>query len=124
MENLIDRQLSCSADTLVVSYSDGAENLALDKSSRAQTRRTSLGTAFVVFYAASALLLLALPGAVSNWLDEFEPNPIVQAAKDVVEPIAIFSDYVGASDVYNKIRGTFLSVSRRRTGGVDRLSFR
>jgi hypothetical protein len=113
-----------SADTLVVSYSGRAEDVAPDKIPLAQNRRTSLGTAFVVLYAATALLFLALPGAVSNWLDEFEPNPIVQAAKDVVEPVTKVADYVGASDLYNKIRGTFLSVSRRRTGGEDRLPFR
>lgn len=121
MDNLMYRLPGGSVVTSVLSYSTCTERVALDKISLARTHRTSLGTAFVIFYAASALLCLALPDAVSNWLDEFEPNPIVRAAKDVVDPMVKISQYIGASDFHDKIREAFLSVSRRRTGAEDRL---
>jgi hypothetical protein len=110
------------SDTPIMRCPGNVGDVVLDNNSPARRPRTSLGTAFIVFYAASVLLFLALPGAVSNWLDEFEPNPIVQAAKEVVEPMTEISEYVGVSDVHGNIRRVFLSLSRRRTGADDRLS--
>jgi hypothetical protein len=98
------------------------DEVVLHNNFPARRQRTSLGTAFVVFYASSVLLFLTLPEAVSNWLDEFEPNPIVQAAKEVVEPMANIPKYIGVSDVYSNVRRGFLSLGRRRSGSDDRLS--
>jgi hypothetical protein len=77
-------------------------------------RPTPLRTAFIVIYGASALLLLALPGAVSSWLDEFQPNFVVECAKRLVEPVEQISECIGSAYVYREIHGAFLKLARRR----------
>jgi hypothetical protein len=112
------------SDTPIMRFPGNVGDVVLDNNSPARRPRTSLGTAFIVLYAASVLLFLALPGAVSNWLDEFEPNPIVQVAKELVEPMTNISKYIGVGDVHSNIRRVFLSLSRRHTGADDHLSSR
>jgi hypothetical protein len=74
----------------------------------------NLKTAFITIYATIALLFLLLPGAVSNWLDELPPNPVVETAKTIVEPFEQLSERIGTAQIYREIRHAFLSLARRR----------
>jgi hypothetical protein len=78
-------------------------------------RPTPLGTAVIVIYGASALLFLALPGAVSSWLDDLQPNLVVECAKSLVQPVEQISERIGSAYVYREIRGAFLRIARQRS---------
>jgi hypothetical protein len=68
-------------------------------------------TAGVVIYGTLALLLIAIPQGLVNWLKDFNPGPAQEALLDGAETLAALSTHVGADAPYRWARKLFLDAT-------------
>jgi hypothetical protein len=68
-------------------------------------------TAGVVIYGTLALLLIAIPQGLVNWLKDFNPGPAQEALLDGAESFAALSTRMGANAPYRWARTLFLDAT-------------
>jgi hypothetical protein len=73
-------------------------------------RFAPLRSAFIVIYCTIAILLLALPGSVANWLGDLPPNTFVEICKSAVDTIEKVSEKIGLMQLYQDARGSFVKL--------------
>jgi hypothetical protein len=71
-------------------------------------RFAPLRSAFIVIYCTIAILLLALPGPVADWLNDLPPNASVEICKSAVDAIEKVSEKIGLMQLYQDARGSFV----------------
>jgi hypothetical protein len=72
-----------------------------------------LFVAAVLLYATSGLLLLAFPRSVSAWLDDFTPNPTINALKVGTGALEHTAERIGLSSALDSVRRRFLKQIQR-----------
>jgi len=77
-------------------------------------RPQSLRTTAVVIYATLALLLLAIPQAVPNWLKGFEPSVPQSLLLEAALSVQSFANRIGADWAYHEARRIFLDTTGKR----------
>jgi membrane protein YdbS with pleckstrin-like domain len=70
-----------------------------------------LRTVAIIVYATFALLVLAIPDAISSRLDDLNPSPLVRAAQAAVGAVAQVSNTLGIAPVYRAARSRFLAAT-------------
>ena len=77
-------------------------------------RPQRLRTIAVSIYATLALLALAIPQAVPNWLKGFEPGAVQGRLLEAALAVQSFSNRMGADWAYHEARRIFLNASGKR----------
>jgi len=77
-------------------------------------RPQSLRTVAVVIYVTLALLVLAIPQAVPNWLKGFEPSGTQSLLLDAALAVQSFANRMGADWAYHEARRIFLETTGKR----------
>jgi hypothetical protein len=67
----------------------------------------------VVAWATCLLLALSYPQALAAWLDDFEPNPVVEAAQGCVGRLARISETLGIAGISGAARELGRSITRK-----------
>jgi hypothetical protein len=70
-----------------------------------------LRTTAIVLYATLALLALAIPQSVVNWLADMNGNPVQETALRGAEVVRNLSQRAGVATVYQRARDVFIAVS-------------
>jgi hypothetical protein len=73
-----------------------------------------LRSAFRVIYCTIAILVFALPGSLTDWLNDLPPNAFVETCKSAVDAIEKASQKIGLVQLYQDARGTFIKLLPRR----------
>ena len=71
----------------------------------------ALRTAAIVIYATLALLAVAIPQSVVNWLADMNGNPVEETALRGAELLRNLSLRAGVATVYQRARDVFLAIS-------------
>jgi hypothetical protein len=82
----------------------------------ARTASPRLGPAaqtVLIVWATCLLLALSYPQALASWLDDFEPNPVVDAAQSCVGRLAAVSEALGIARFSNAVRDLGRSITHR-----------
>ena len=70
-----------------------------------------LRTATIVIYATLALLAVAIPQSVVNWLADMNGNPAQETALRGAEALRNLSQRAGVATVYQRARDLFIAIS-------------
>jgi hypothetical protein len=73
-----------------------------------------LRTAAAVIYATLALLALAVPGALVNWVNRFEPSPAQRLVLEGAQALQALSARIGTDRPYERAREAFLYWTGKR----------
>jgi hypothetical protein len=87
---------------------------AIDR--RTRRRMTPLMSSALIIYVSLAALVVLDPRPLQDWLDDLEPNVVVDAARSCLDRIARFSKAIGTTEVSDFIRGRVKLITRRRDG--------
>ncbi|ACS42993.1 MULTISPECIES: hypothetical protein [Methylorubrum] len=71
------------------------------------------GRTVAAVYATCALLALAYPQALASWLDDFEPNPVVDVAQAGVARLVAVSEALGVAQISESLRDLGKSITRK-----------
>ena len=71
------------------------------------------GRTVAVVYATCLLLALAYPQALASWLDDFEPNPVVDAAQGGAARLVALSESLGLAPVSGSVRSLGKGLTRK-----------
>lgn len=83
---------------------------ASDRVAPAIDRFAPLRSAFIAIYCTIAILVLALPRSVANWLNDLPPNAFVEICKSAVDAIEKASEKIGLMQLYQIARGSFVKL--------------
>ncbi|GJD87855.1 hypothetical protein BHAOGJBA_1360 [Methylobacterium hispanicum] len=76
-------------------------------------RMGAAGRTVAAVYATCALLALAYPQALASWLDDFEPNPVVDVARAGVARLVAVSETLGVAQTSEYLREIGKSITRK-----------
>ncbi|KMO34404.1 hypothetical protein VQ02_19155 [Methylobacterium variabile] len=71
------------------------------------------GRAIALVYATCLLLALAYPQALAAWLDDFEPNPVVEAAQGGAARLVALSESLGIARISGSVRDLGKGLTRK-----------
>ncbi|AIQ91356.1 hypothetical protein [Methylobacterium oryzae] len=71
------------------------------------------GRTVATVWATCLLLALAYPQALSSWLDDFEPNPVVDVAQSCVGRLIAVSESLGAARLSGAVRDLGKTIVRK-----------
>ncbi|WP_018259706.1 hypothetical protein [Methylobacterium sp. WSM2598] len=69
--------------------------------------------AILVVWGTLALLALADPRPIADWLDEMEPNPVVRAAQGGAARLVAASEALGLAQLSGRVREASRTLTRR-----------